>query len=263
MHLFVYGRSALRQGSPAPSRFPARQTLEASQAAARLMRLLPDRCVFLQQNPAVIDAGVFHNDVIAVGHGRTLFHHEDAFLEPDAAFATLDAALEGLTRVVVPRDAVSVEDAVRSYLFNSQLVKLPGAEGHLLIAPAECERVPRVAAWLDAHVGPGQPIAAVRFFDLRESMQNGGGPACLRLRVVLGSAERSAANPAAFLDDDRYAALVDWVERHYRDRLAAEDLADPALLEESRAALDELTVILGLGSLYDFQRAAGVSPHES
>ena len=35
----------------------------------------------------------------------------------------------------------------------------------------------------------------------------------------------------------------------------ADDLADPKLLEESRAALDELTKLLQIGSVYEFQRS--------
>ncbi|HEY8493818.1 MAG TPA: N-succinylarginine dihydrolase, partial [Myxococcota bacterium] len=92
-------------------------------------------------------------------------------------------------------------------------------------------------------------------FDLRQSMRNGGGPACLRLRVVLDARQAAAVAPGVWLDEALHARLVAWVERHYRDRLAPEDLADPQLLDESRRALDELTRILGLPSLYPFQGA--------
>ena len=121
----------------------------------------------------------------------------------------------------------------------------------LLVAPEECRETPTVKAWIDAHVGDGRPIREARFFDLRESMQNGGGPACLRLRVALTEEERAAVSPWV---DDVHDALVRWVETHYRDRLSADDLADPRLLDESRAALDALTGILGIGSVYPFQQ---------
>lgn len=254
VHLFVYGRAALRPDTPAPRRYPARQTLEASQAVARLHRLPDSRCVFAQQHPEVIDQGVFHNDVIAVGHERVLFHHEAAFLHPEAVLRALAEKVEGLTPVRVDARQVSVEDTVRSYLFNSQLVRVPGEDGLTLIAPEECRETESVARWLDANVGPGQPIARVRTFDLRQSMQNGGGPACLRLRVVLTDEERAAVNTHCLLDESRYSALVRWVEKHYRDALRGEDLADPQLLIETRTALDELTQLLDLGSIYPFQR---------
>ncbi|MCA3785292.1 N-succinylarginine dihydrolase, partial [Burkholderia sp.] len=98
------------------------------------------------------------------------------------------------------------------------------------------------------------PIHDVLVFDLRESMKNGGGPACLRLRVVLNDAERAAVTSNVWINDTLFTSLDAWIDKHYRDRLAPSDLADPALLEESRTALDELTQILRVGSLYDFQR---------
>jgi succinylarginine dihydrolase len=52
-----------------------------------------------------------------------------------------------------------------------------------------------------------------------------------------------------------YAKLTDWVRRRYRNTLTLMDLPDPQLLIDSRTALDELTQILQLGSIYDFQKA--------
>ncbi len=257
VHVFVYGRHAFSGDAPAPRRFPARQTYEASAAVARLHELASERCLFVQQRPDVIDRGVFHNDVIAVGHERVLFFHEEAFLNEDGVLRALAETIEGFTPMRVETRAISVEDAVKSYLFNSQLVRAPGHAGLLLIAPAECGEVPSVDRYLRDHVGPGAPIEAVRTFDLRQSMRNGGGPACLRLRVVLDDRERAAVNAACLIDDAVHARLAAWVEKHYRDELRPDELSDPNLLVESRTALDELTQILDLGSLYAFQRASG------
>ena len=256
VHLFVYGRRGLRQAGPAPTRFPARQTLEACQAVARLAGIPAERAIFAQQHPDAIDRGVFHNDVVAVGTERVLLFHEQAFLEREALLRELAEKVEGFTPIQVAARELSVDDAVKSYLFNSQLVR--AGEGLVLIAPEECREIEPVRRWLEAHVGAGQPISSVRTFDLRQSMQNGGGPACLRLRVVLTEAERAAVNPACVMNDSLYGRLVSWVETRYRDRLAADDLADPKLLDESRAALDELTEILDLGALYPFQREVDV-----
>jgi len=256
VHLFVFGRRGLRQGGPAPERYPARQTLEASQAVARLAGIPAERAIFAQQHPDVIDRGVFHNDVVAVGTERVLLFHEEAFLERDALLRELGEKVEGFTPIQVAAREVSVDDAVKSYLFNSQLVRV-GAD-LVLIAPEECRAIEPVRRWLDAHVGEGQPIREVRTFDLRQSMQNGGGPACLRLRVVLSEEEQAAVNPACRMSDALYARLVAWVETHYRDTLSMGDLADPKLLDESRTALDELTEILDLGALYPFQREGDV-----
>ena len=256
VELFVYGRSEFRSG-PQPRRYPARQTFEASRALAQRHGLPDDAVVFARQNPDAIDAGVFHNDVIALGDRGTLFCHRRAFVDQPAVYDALRARLAargGALDVIEVSDAdLSLDDAVSSYLFNSQL--LSRADGsQLLVVPLECREHPRVAAYLDALVAARGPIAEVLAVDLRESMKNGGGPACLRLRVVLTDAERAAVAPGVWLDDALYARLDAWIGRHYRDRLAPADLADPHLLDESRAALDELTQLLGLGALYDFQR---------
>lgn len=259
VEFFVYGRDDLASAPPT-RRFPARQTLQASQAVARLHGLTDDGVVFAQQHPDAIDAGVFHNDVIAVGNGNVLFCHALAFVEQPVVIATLRERLarRGATLQVVevPVEAVSLEDAVGSYLFNSQLLARPDAAGGgmQLVVPMECRERPAVWRYLASLVAGGGPIRELTVFDLRESMRNGGGPACLRLRVVLTEAERTATHARLWIDEARHASLVTWVERHYRDRLAVEDLADPALLDESRSALDALTQLLGLGSLYPFQR---------
>lgn len=256
VEFFVYGRSEYGQG-PQPQRYPARQTLEASRAVARLHGLGERSTVFAQQLPDVIDAGVFHNDVIAVGNRETLFCHQRAFLDQPKVYdelrTKLDAQGAKFTAIEVPEDEVSVADAVSSYLFNSQL--LTGADGRqVLVVPQECRENVRVAKYLDSLATRSTPIDEVLVFDLRESMKNGGGPACLRLRVVLNDAERAAVNPGVWMSDTLFARLDAWIDTHYRDQLAPADLADPQLLDQSRAALDELTTILRLGSIYDFQR---------
>ncbi|MBR9877921.1 MAG: N-succinylarginine dihydrolase [Gammaproteobacteria bacterium] len=256
VHLFVYGRQAFGGDGVEPRRFPARQTLEASQAIARQHGLAEHQVVYAQQHPDAIDAGVFHNDVIAVGNGPVLLYHELAFRDEEA---TLDALREKMSTplipVRVPLEAVSLEDAVASYLFNSQL--LSNDDGSMtLVVPGECQE--REAVWrcIQDHLLAGNnPIGEVVVKDVKQSMRNGGGPACLRLRVVLSQAEREALSGRVLLDDALYADLVAWVERHYRERLAAEDLADPRLAEETLAALDELTSLLALGPVYPFQGA--------
>ncbi|MBN9093766.1 N-succinylarginine dihydrolase [Pandoraea pnomenusa] len=262
VEFFVYGRDDL-SSAPAPRRFPARQTLQASQAIARLHGLAEDDVVFAQQHPDAIDAGVFHNDVIAVGNGNVLFCHAQAFVDQPAVLARLRERLAArgaeLEVIEVSSDAVSLEDTVGSYLFNSQLLAPPpdAGGGMRLVVPQECRERTAVWRYLESLVADDGPIRELHVFDLRESMRNGGGPACLRLRVVLTEQERRATHAGLWIDDARYAALTDWVKRHYRDRLAVSDLADPALLDECRTALDDLTRLLGLGAdLYPFQRNA-------
>ena len=257
VELFVYGRQGLG-GGKTPKVFPGRQALEASQAIARLHGLVPERRLFVQQNPAAIDAGAFHNDVVAVANRNVFFLHEEAFADPAGLEAQLRAALgeHEFHFIVVPADRVPLADAVKSYLFNSQLLERPGSEGKemMLVLPEEARETASTRAYLEALTAAGGPITRTEFLDVRQSMRNGGGPACLRLRVVLSNEELAAVHKGVLPDEAQFKRLEDWVVRHYRDRLGPKDLADPALMGESYRALDELTQILQLGSLYHFQR---------
>jgi succinylarginine dihydrolase len=251
---FVYGRRGFGSGV-APSRFPARQTREASEAIARRHLLDASRTLFTQQRPDAIDAGVFHNDVVAVGEGTFLFCHERAFVDQPAALDELAEAVgPEFVALVVRDDELPLADAVATYLFNSQLLPRDDAR-YLLVAPAECRAHPATAQLLDRLVASGSPIAEVLTFDLRQSMRNGGGPACLRLRVPLTTTERAAIRGNVILDGALDAGLDAWIRRHYRDRLAPTDLRDPSLLDETRRALDELTQLLRLPPVYRFQGA--------
>ncbi|MDU3075148.1 MAG: N-succinylarginine dihydrolase [Mixta calida] len=252
VQLFVYGREEGHSGL-VPARYPARQTREASEAVARLHQLDPARTIFTQQNPAGIDQGVFHNDVIAVSNRHVLFCHQLAFLHQERLLAELSEKVPGFTPVIVPDERVSVADAVSTYLFNSQLLSRDNGD-MLLVLPQEARQHNGVWCYLSELVENGGPIREMMVFDLRESMCNGGGPACLRLRVALNAVEQQAVNPAVMMNDRLFDTLNQWVDRYYRDRLSQADLADPQLLTEGREALDALTRLLDLGSVYSFQQ---------
>lgn len=252
IHFFAYGREALSgtggHDVAGPRRFPARQAREASEAIARLHGLAPARVVFAAQNPAAIDAGVFHNDVIAVGNEGILLCHEAAFRDRIAVLRDVRSKYRALTgdslRVIeVSAREVPVATAVATYLFNSQLLTLPSGAMRLLAA-VECEEEPRTRKYLAA-LAEREGIGS-EFADLRQSMRNGGGPACLRLRVPLTAEEWDDVPSAVKFTEALYARLKSWIESGYRDRLLPADLADPDLIEESRVATRGLYAILGL-----------------
>jgi succinylarginine dihydrolase len=255
VEVFVHGRDAYE---PWQAKFPARQTLQACEAIARRHGLDEARTVHIRQSRAAIEAGAFHNDVVCVGTGPVLFFHEHAFEDKAAALGAIRAAARGLFEPVfveVPEAEVRLGDAITAYIFNSQLLVWPGADRQVLLAPQETGETGSTNAYCDRMTKGNGPIGAVKFAGVRQSMRNGGGPACLRLRVVLDEAQRAAVNPRAWMDADLHDALSAWAHTHYREELAPADLGDPALVEESRAALDALTQIMGLGSdFYPFQR---------
>jgi succinylarginine dihydrolase len=244
MHLFVYGR-----GEPAgdaagsgPRRLPARHTLAASMAVARLGRLDGTRVLFARQHPAAIDAGAFHNDVVMVGDGGLLLLHQTALVDQPAVLAELAARVPGLRVAEIAEGELPLAEAVRSYLFNSQLIAT--AAGTVLVAPSQASEG-RAGASLRRLVEQGV-VARIAYVDLGESMANGGGPACLRLRLPLTAAELNAFPAGLRLDHQRIALLEGWVDQYYRDRLLPGDLHDPALIDEGRRALAELNRLLAL-----------------
>jgi succinylarginine dihydrolase len=253
-HLFAWGRSAWGAFA-GPRRYPGRQTREASQALARRHCIDPARCFFPQQDPDGIDAGAFHTDVLAVGSGRFLMLHELAFVDDTRLVDDLRRVLgDELFVVRATSGELPPESAVDAYPFNCQVLALD--DGTMaIVAPEDSREDPHARAFLERVVASGGPVRAVHYIDVRQSMHNGGGPACLRLRVPLTGDEERALGAGVLLDDALYDTLSGWVERHYRDRLAPADLADPILARDGMTALDELTRILRLGSVYDFQRA--------
>ncbi len=252
--IFVYGRDAVHAGGLLSYRYPQRQSLEGSEAIARLHQLQDHQYLFVKQNLEAIEQGVFHNDVISVMNKNVFLYHESAFENTDNFIKQLKTKISyPIYCLGVSLQELSVQDAVSSYLFNSQLISID-KDSMALIAPIEAQENKAAHQVLRRLLQEDNPIQTIHFVDCRESMLNGGGPACLRLRVVLTDKERNAIHPQVFLNEALYHRLVKWVERHYRDELAEKDLLDPHFLQECHTALDELTRILKLGSFYNFQK---------
>jgi succinylarginine dihydrolase len=253
LHVFAWGRRAWGDFT-GPKKYPARQTREASEAVARLHALDPARCLFPQQHPAGIDEGAFHTDVMAVGNGRFLMLHELAFADKDAFVADLRAALgDELAVVEASSSELPPLSAIKAYPFNSQV--LTRDDGTMcIIAPEDSREDEHARRFLEKVVASRGPVKDVFYRDVRQSMHNGGGPACLRLRVPLEDAESAAIGANVMLTDALHDELAGWIDRRYRESLAPGDLRDPKLARETMEALDELTRILRIGSVYDFQR---------
>jgi succinylarginine dihydrolase len=231
VEIFVYGR---RGGA-----FPARQHVEASRAVARFHRLDPERTLFVAQSEEAIAAGAFHNDVVAVANENVLFAHEKAFEDRPAFYAELRRLLPDVEIVEVPDSVVPLADAIRSYLFNAQLVSLPGEGGMALILPEEARETPNVWAWLEAMAGGNGPIRRLLVVDVRQSMANGGGPACLRLRVA---ADPATIDRRFLVDEEQLARIAAVIDAHWPASIAPDDLLDHSLwerMERARLALNE------------------------
>jgi len=237
VEVFVYG---VTRGA-----FPARQHFEASKAIARLHRLDPSRTIFAEQSEQAIAAGAFHNDVVAVANERVLFAHELAFADTASLVAALEKCVPGFEYVEVPAAEVPLADAVRSYLFNAQLVTPPGGEPTLIV-PTEARETASVWSWIERHIAGNGPIRRVEVVDVRQSMANGGGPACLRLRVV---AQPQSVDPRFIVDDTKLDAIADVIGRHWPERIHIDDLQRPALIADIERARSALLDSLGLGEL--------------
>jgi succinylarginine dihydrolase len=238
VEIFVYG--------VAGGAFPARQHYEASRALARLHRLDPERTLFAEQSEQAIAAGAFHNDVVAVANERVLFAHELAFADKPGLLEACERLVPGFEYVEVASSDVPIADAIASYLFNAQLVTAPDGET-ILIVPSEARATPSVWRWVERHLAGNGPIRRVEVVDVRESMANGGGPACLRLRVV---ADPAGIDPRFLVDGAKLDLVAATIARHWPSEIHGDDLQQPALIadiERARAALLEAIDLTALG----------------
>ncbi|MEO0463685.1 MAG: N-succinylarginine dihydrolase [Pseudomonadota bacterium] len=237
VEVFVYGKPG--------GKFPARQHEQASRLVARAHGLAPSRCVFIEQNPAAIEAGAFHNDVVSVANEKVLFTHAEAFGDQAGAYEAMRAAFPALEVVEVPSAAVSLAEAIRTYLFNAQLLTLPSGE-MTLIVPEECRESESVWAYCETLMASNGPIREVIPVDVRQSMANGGGPACLRLRVVCDPA---TVDPRFLLDEQRADALEKVIAATWPEQIDPADLGSESLARSVAAARAALLTALDLQEL--------------
>lgn len=238
VEVFVYGRPG--------GKFPARQHEQASRAVARAHGLAPERAVFIEQSPVAIEAGAFHNDVVAVANEDVVFAHELAFADRQGAYDAMRAAFPALQVVEVPESAVSLAEAIRSYLFNAQLVTIPGGGGMALVVPEECRESASVWGWLQQMLAGNGPIREVWPVDVRQSMANGGGPACLRLRVV---ADPATVDQRFMLDDGKADRIEAVIDKYWPEKIDVWQIGDGDLAAKVIEARNALLSVLNLDEL--------------
>ena len=252
VEVFVYGKNGFSSEGNTKIFYP-RQSKEASEIIALRHKLNPQKTVLAQQNPKAIDAGVFHNDVICTADQNLIFYHELAFVNPEKILQEIEEKLHPVSLIKIPVQTqdISLSESVSSYLFNSQLLPI-GKNQWMLLAPEECRHMPSVRDYIKS-LTQNSVIKEVHFIPIRQSMQNGGGPACLRLRVTLKEEEAKAVHRGVCLNKKLYEQLKKWIKKHYREELNPKDLLDALLIEESHNALDELSHLLQLKNIYLFQ----------
>ena len=249
--IFVYGSSAfeVHQG------MITRQAEEISKAVSIMHQLDPDRVLFLKQNEQAINAGSFHNDIVSLANEEVFIFHQEAFadrVELERILHHLKDHVKGFHPIEILSEDISLDDLVSSYLLNSQLITVKNNEMMMLL-PEEVQNHSNCMRWLD-EIKSSSPIKHIEFVDIRQSMMNGGGPACLRFKITVNNDEFNQINEKFLLTPKKLMDLRALVTKHYRDKLNPADLLDNNLVQESYRFLDELTQLLDLGNVYDFQK---------
>ena len=249
--IFVYGES----GFKIDKTLVKRQALEVSRSIAINHKLDMENTFFLQQKHQAIEEGSFHNDIVSLSNKNVFIAHEDAFQNRDdlkKMLNILESKIDNFQYIEISNSEIPLKDIISSYLLNSQLITNVDNEMQLIL-PEEVKAYDNCLSWLDKL----KQISDVKLFDyvdIRQSMMNGGGPACLRLKVILNDEELESLNQNFLMNNERLESIKLLIEKEYRDVLYPDDLKDPSLLDESRRILDELTKIFGTGSIYEFQK---------
>jgi succinylarginine dihydrolase len=256
LEIFHFGHYSYQKESKEPKRYPSRQSFEACSYIAKKHRIGSELRLFLKQSPEAIDEGVFHNDVISVGNENVFFYHEKSFEDTEKSIKEITHACETNLDFSpyfykVKEKEVSLKNAVSSYLFNSQILRMKD-QSMLLLCPSECEEIPSVANYLKSLLKESGPIQKVEFFNLKESMKNGGGPACLRFRLILNETELNSLPKEVFINESSYKELENIIKKRYRDKVSLKDLQDPIFALECMETLKDIALITGFKDLYNF-----------
>jgi succinylarginine dihydrolase len=192
---------------------------------------------------------------VSLANEEVFIFHQEAFadrVELERVLHHLKEHVKGFHPIEILSEDISLDDLVSSYLLNSQLITVDNNEMMMLL-PEEVQNHPNCMRWLD-EIQSSSPIKYLEFVDIRQSMMNGGGPACLRFKAVVNNDEFDRLNERFLLSPTKLMDLRTLVSKHYRDKLHPEDLLDIKFMQESYTFLDELTQLLDLGNIYNFQR---------
>ncbi len=248
--LFIYGKNSSQNSLD----FVARQSKAASKMVSQLHNLDPDRTFFIKQAEKAINSGSFHNDIVSLSTENVFIFHEEAFEDCDNQLSVIKNKTADMDYffIKILKDEIPLDILVASYLLNSQLVSSPD-KGMTLIMPSEVKDYTECTTWLEK-LKEISPVNNFEYVDIKQSMMNGGGPACLRFKIVVNEDEFNNINPNFLLSDELIVKLENLIQSSYRDHLSIDELGDPELLNESFTILDELTQIFCTGSIYNFQK---------
>lgn len=258
IHLFVYGSNRLDYRSDMFDKYPQRQSLEASQAIARRHCLKKENLIFAKQSKDSVQKGAFHADLLILSHQYVFICHEKTFQDQSDVLQKIRKKFRQLSQIIpiiieIKDQELSLEEAIASYFFNSQIVSLSNGDW-VLLAPSQCQENTRVLRVIQGILAAKNPIKNVIYVPVNQSMFNGGGPACLRLRLVCSLKEWNGIHHGVKFSNTLYHQLCQWVCTYYPDVLTEKQLLCARFLRQCRDALHELSNILGLYPLYSFQK---------
>jgi succinylarginine dihydrolase len=251
IQIFVYGRDSFQESL----NVVARQSKAASEYIANSHKLDMEQTFFLKQNMKAINSGSFHNDIVSLSTENVFIFHEEAFNDSKNEIQKIRSAFKAEDEcffIEILKNDIPLDILVNSYLLNSQLVR--NSSGDMtFIMPTEVKNYSECTEWL-ARIKENSPIKDFKYIDIKQSMMNGGGPACLRFKIVVNENEFNNINPNFLLTPVLIKKLESLIKNSYRDTLEIRDLADPELINESYTILDNLTQIFKTGSIYNFQK---------
>ena len=207
IHVAVYGHKN--------THFPSRQnedSIKELQEKTNILTLFK-----LQQKSIAIDHGVFHNDVICFGFKNTLFCHEHAFENQNEKLNNLKKIFhqktnENLTIIEIKESELTLDECISTYLFNSQVIIQKN--NIILLCPSTVKRNNKSLSITNQWQQKGY-FSDVQYIDIKSSLMNGGGPACLRLCMYLNGNEIKKIPKQFWASENKIKELTKFINTEY------------------------------------------------